>query len=511
MNPLPEFFAAIPAGGAGKRLWPLSRQAHPKFLLDLSGEGRTLIQQAWDRLEPLAGAGHIEVVTGAAHAAAVTTQLDRLNPANLIVEPGPRDSMPAIALAAAVTQRRHGDVVLGSFAADHIIHGQKGFAAAVEAAYLAAQEGFIATIGIVPSGPSTAYGYIKSGPSLGLVEVPEVALVAAFKEKPDKATAAEYLAAGGYRWNAGMFVFKVNLLLDQLELLHPALADGIGQLADAWDGGPRDEVAAKVWPRLQRIAFDHAIAEPVAAEGGLATVPGDFVWSDIGDFGSLAELAEPVGAGRPGSLAGARGEVPPQIISGGSSDAGTAPVGRGRMAGEGDVARAAGKGDVAGVVGGAGRGRVAGVAGKEAAAGKGEVAGEGEVAGVVGRVGRGRVAEGEDAAGKGEVAGEGEVAGVVGRVGRGPEDEAIGGRAAAPVCGPPARQLVLNGSPAPVVEDSPGALALAAGGRLVALLGVPGVVVVDTPDAVLVTSLSRAQEVKQLVESLERRGQSERL
>ncbi|MDR1188680.1 MAG: mannose-1-phosphate guanylyltransferase [Bifidobacteriaceae bacterium] len=293
MSPLPGFFAAIPAGGAGKRLWPLSRQAAPKFLLDLTGEGRTLIEQAWDRLEPLAGADGIEVVTGLAQATAVAEQLDRLAPDNLIVEPGPRDSMPAIALAAAITERRHGDVVLGSFAADHIIHGQDRFAAAVESAYLAAQEGFIATIGIKPAGPSTAYGYIKAGPPIGLLEAPQIALVEAFKEKPGRATAEAYLASGDYRWNAGMFVFKVRLLLARLEALHPRMADGIGQLAGAWDTDARAQVAAEIWPSLPKIAFDHAIAEPVAAEGGLATVPGDFDWSDVGDFASLGELVAP--------------------------------------------------------------------------------------------------------------------------------------------------------------------------------------------------------------------------
>ncbi|MDR0593948.1 MAG: mannose-1-phosphate guanylyltransferase, partial [Bifidobacteriaceae bacterium] len=270
MTPLPGFFAVIPAGGAGKRLWPLSRPERPKFLLDLTGAGRTLLQQTWDRLVPLTGPGRVEVVTGQAHAAQVAAQLDRLDPANLLVEPSPRDSMPAIALAAAVTRRRHGDVVLGSFAADHVIDGQDQFERAVEMAYLAAQEGLIATIGIKSTGPSTAYGYIKAGPGLGLVAAPDVALVESFKEKPDRATAEAYLAAGGYRWNAGMFVFKVGVLLDQLARWRPTMADRIGQLADAWDTDRRERVAAEIWPGLTAIAFDHAIAEPAAAAGGLA-------------------------------------------------------------------------------------------------------------------------------------------------------------------------------------------------------------------------------------------------
>ncbi|MDR0627846.1 MAG: mannose-1-phosphate guanylyltransferase [Bifidobacteriaceae bacterium] len=408
MNPLADFVAVIPAGGAGKRLWPLSRAAQPKFLLDLTGVGRTLIQQAWDRLEPLAGANRVEVVTGAAHAAAVAAQLPGLDHStaaastnepslvsqglaapesdqrgdsscrpsngasrlghrdNLLIEPGPKDSMPAIALAAAIAQRRYGDVVVGSFAADHIIDDQRAFAQAVEAAYLAALEGFIATIGVKPTDPTTAYGYIKAGPSLGLVQAPQIKRVAAFKEKPDRATAERYLADSDYRWNAGMFVFRASLVAEQLRRLRPGLADGIGRMADAWDTDQREAVAAAVWPGLERIAFDYAIAEPVAAEGGLATVPGDFGWSDLGDFASLADLTAP---------------------------------------------------DADGVT---------------------------------------RLAQGS--------------------------------------------------GPAPVALDSDGAVMVTADGRLVALLGLPDAVVVDTPTAVLVSSRDRLQDVKALVEHLEKSG-----
>ncbi|MDR2453050.1 MAG: mannose-1-phosphate guanylyltransferase [Bifidobacteriaceae bacterium] len=290
MSPLPGFGAIVPAGGAGKRLWPVSQARRPKFLLDLTGAGRSLIQQTWDRLVPLAGAEGVAVVTGAAHAAAVRRQLPGLAARNLITEPCPRDSMPAIALAAAIAHQRQGDAVLGSFAADHVIGHQAAFERAVEAAYQAAREDLIATIGVAPAGPSTAYGYIKAGPPLGLAAAPEARLVEAFKEKPDLSTAAGYLQAG-YRWNAGMFVFRAGLLLERLHALQPALAQGIEALARAWDTPQRGEVAARVWPTLPRVAIDHAIAEPVAAQGGLATVPGDFPWSDLGDFDSLAALA----------------------------------------------------------------------------------------------------------------------------------------------------------------------------------------------------------------------------
>jgi mannose-1-phosphate guanylyltransferase len=309
---LPGFGAIIPAGGSGTRLWPVSRAARPKFLFDPTGSGRSMIQQTWDRLEPLAGADRIMVVTGEGHAAAVAAQLEDLPAANLIAEPGPRDSMPAIALAAAVARRRLGDIVLGSFAADHVIGDAAAFSRAVEEAFLAAEEGLIATIGVKPTGPSTAYGYIKAGESLGLLAAPEVRRVDAVKEKPDLATAAGYLQTGAYRWTAGMFVFRASVLAGRLRELRPELADGIDALADAWDTDRRAAVAAEVWPALPSVAIDHAIAEPVAAQGGMATAPGDFPWSDVGDYDSLAQLVPG------GALSLAGGPAPVVVDSPGS-------------------------------------------------------------------------------------------------------------------------------------------------------------------------------------------------
>jgi mannose-1-phosphate guanylyltransferase len=289
--PVPGFHAVVPAGGAGTRLWPLSRRADPKFLHDLTGSGRTLLQETWDRLAPLAGPSGVVLVTGEAHAEAVRLQLPGLAPDALLVEPSPRDSMAAIGLAAAVLRRRHGDdVVLGSFAADHVIARADRFAAAVAEAVAAARAGYVVTIGIAPREPSTAFGYIEVGDPLGLDAAPSARHVAAFAEKPDAATARAYLATGRYRWNAGMFVVVADVLLRHLAAHQPGLHDGLVAIADAWDTGERDRVLAARWPGLTRIAIDHAIAEPVAATGGVAVVPGDFEWDDVGDWASLAGL-----------------------------------------------------------------------------------------------------------------------------------------------------------------------------------------------------------------------------
>lgn len=296
-GPVPGFHAVVPAGGAGTRLWPLSRAGHPKFLHDLTGSGRTLLQATVDRLVPLAGPHGVLVVTGHRHADAVAAQVPALvdgpagSPARLLAEPSPRDSMAAIGLAAAVLLERHGeDVVLGSFAADQVIVGTDAFERAVREGVVAARAGYVVTVGIRATGPSTAFGYVRSGAPLGLEGAPSVLHAQGFTEKPDEETAAAYLATGEYRWNAGMFLVRARVLLDHLATQLPALAEGLRTIASAWDGPDRDAVLEAVWPTLTKIAIDHAIAEPVAAAGGVAVVPGDFTWDDVGDFASLGGL-----------------------------------------------------------------------------------------------------------------------------------------------------------------------------------------------------------------------------
>ena len=284
------FYAVVPAGGAGTRLWPLSRAGAPKFLHDLTGSGRTLLQATWDRLVPLTGTDRIVVVTGEPHAGAVRAQLPALDEANLLVEPSPRDSMAAIGLAAAVLARREPDAVIGSFAADHVIGSEPVFHDAVRQAVVVAREGYVVTLGMTPTHPSVSFGYVRSGDGLGIDDAPLALGVRSFAEKPDADTAAEYLVDGGYRWNAGMFVTRADVLLRHLGEQKPALHAGLAEIADAWETPRRAEVLAATWPGLEKIAIDHAIAEPVAAAGGVAVVPGAFGWDDVGDWDSLATL-----------------------------------------------------------------------------------------------------------------------------------------------------------------------------------------------------------------------------
>jgi mannose-1-phosphate guanylyltransferase len=279
MPGIDHFWAVIPAGGAGTRLWPLSRSSSPKFLHDLTGSGRSLLVETHERLAPLAGDRFL-VVTGTAHHAAVTAQLAALGPHAVLAEPSPRDSMAAIGLAAALLERRDPEAVMGSFAADHVIADRDGFATCVGTAVEAARAGWLVTLGIEPTHPSSAFGYIHVGDELA--ELPGVHGVRAFVEKPDPETARGYLAGGRHRWNAGMFVVRPGVLLDLLGRWDPEFARALRAIAA--DPGRLEEL----WPTLPRVALDHAVAEPAAEAGCVVVVPAEFDWDDIGDFDSLA-------------------------------------------------------------------------------------------------------------------------------------------------------------------------------------------------------------------------------
>lgn len=225
-EPIKDFYAVIPAGGIGSRLWPLSRADAPKFLHDLTGSGSSLLRDTWNRLEPLTGSDRISVVTGRAHRAAVEKELPDIPDFNVFLESEPRDSTAAIGLAAAILVRREPDVIIGSFAADHVIRVPHLFEWAVRQAVAVAREGYICTIGIQPTEPSIGFGYIKKSSELIVDGAPEAALVERFVEKPDLETAKEYFAERSYLWNAGMFISRADVLLGEIAEQDPHLYAG---------------------------------------------------------------------------------------------------------------------------------------------------------------------------------------------------------------------------------------------------------------------------------------------
>jgi mannose-1-phosphate guanylyltransferase len=286
-HPGQQLYAVIPAGGSGTRLWPLSRAERPKFLLPLTGSSDSLLQATVDRLAPLASPDTTLVVTGTGHAAGVARQLPALPVENILVEPSPRDSCPAIGLAAAIIARRDPDAIMGSFAADHLVRNREVFIETIRAAMVGAAQGRLMTVGITPTAPETGYGYLRCGPATG--DGP-VRAVEEFTEKPSAEAARTYVESGRYLWNAGIFVWRVGAFLAELRRQQPALHDGLVTIADAWDTDGAHDVVSEVWPTLPRISVDYAVMEGAAAAGLVATVPGDFGWHDVGDFGIVGDL-----------------------------------------------------------------------------------------------------------------------------------------------------------------------------------------------------------------------------
>lgn len=289
-----HLWAVVPAGGSGTRLWPLSRAARPKFLLPLLGE-RSLLQETVDRIARMIPLERILVICGPAHAAPVARQLPELPERNVLVEPAPLGSGPAIALATALVARRDAAAIVASFAADHEVGDLPAFERAVRTAVAAAREGWLVTVGLTPTRPETGFGYIERSDNVIVSAATGTAYQAArFVEKPDAATAQEYVASGRFLWNASMFVWSARALLDEIGRLQPDLLDGVHRIAAVWASPNQDRVAAEVWSRLPESTIDQGVLERACR---VAVVPAEFGWSDVGDWHNLGELIEHDDAG----------------------------------------------------------------------------------------------------------------------------------------------------------------------------------------------------------------------
>jgi len=281
--------AVIMAGGSGTRLWPLSRTARPKQLLDLvtgdDGVPHSLLAEAFDRLLAVVPADRIWVCTAAGHGEGVQTALPRLRPDRLVLEPEARDTANAVGLAAAFVADADPDATLAVVSADHLIRPVERFAAALDTAFelVDRRPHALVTLAIRPTAPATGFGYVERGAP---AELPGAYEVTAFREKPDRATAEAYLASGRYSWNAGMFVWAARTLLDALAAHLPETADGLRRILAAAD---RQAAADAIFPTFRKISVDYAVLEPASAEPGrVLTVDMDVDWLDVGSWPALA-------------------------------------------------------------------------------------------------------------------------------------------------------------------------------------------------------------------------------
>lgn len=281
-------YAVIMAGGSGTRFWPLSRKDHPKQFLSIIGD-ESMMVQTWRRCLALVGdPQRILVVTGARYANLTRKQLPDLPADNLLAEPEARNTAPCLAWTAAELQRRDPDSLMLVFPADHVIEDIDGLRCSVEAACAAARTGALVTFGIPPRYAETGYGYIEVAAPLELDPTPAapVRRVAAFREKPDSATAEEYVDAGTFLWNSGMFVWESRVLLAAMAAHLPAAATAAKAMLAASDEVER--VAA--YAAMPATSIDYGIMEQAER---VACVEAQFDWSDVGSWAALAELLPP--------------------------------------------------------------------------------------------------------------------------------------------------------------------------------------------------------------------------
>ena len=287
-----KLYPVVMAGGSGTRFWPLSRKGRPKQFLPLDGD-KPLLAATVDRLPPLAQLDRTYVVCGPGHAAAARRILPKLPKDNLLVEPCPRNTAPCVGLAALHVARRDPRGVMAMLPSDHHVSRPEAFREALVAGAELAAEGAIVTIGIRPDRPETGYGYLKVGAKLRTQGKGKKAFhparVERFVEKPDLVTASRYLAEGGYLWNSGIFLFRADSILEEIERAMPVLGEQLAVIAQALGTLSYARTLKRVFPAAPSISIDYGVMEKSQK---IAVVPADFGWSDVGSFAALSEVHE---------------------------------------------------------------------------------------------------------------------------------------------------------------------------------------------------------------------------
>ena len=285
-----DFRPVILAGGSGTRFWPRSRRAHAKQVLALDGE-RSMIQQTVERLKPLATVAKTWVITNEYLAGEIADQLKGVPAGQIVQEPVARNTAPACGLAAFLIERQNPEAVLGIFPSDHVIADEPRFLKALQKGISVAAAGEnMVVLGIEPTRAETGYGYIETGDP---TRDDDALHVRRFIEKPNQNRAEEFLAAGNYYWNSGMFLWSARTLANAVREHLPETAPLLETIAAAYGTPQFDEVFQAVYPKCENISVDYAVLEPRSAKGEhsshLYCIPAEFSWNDLGSWASLYE------------------------------------------------------------------------------------------------------------------------------------------------------------------------------------------------------------------------------
>lgn len=280
-------YAAILAGGVGTRLWPRSRQDRPKQFADITGGGTTMIQATAQRIESLAPADHIFVLTGDAYAGLTAEQLPEVPRDQIIIEPSGRNTAPAIGLACMHLSKKDPTGIVAILPADHIIPDVAAFRAALRRAAHVARDGYLVTLGIRPTFPHTGYGYIKRLSLIDDVDGLPAFRVDRFLEKPNRSLAESFVADGSYYWNGGIFVSRVDRMLAEFEIQTPEMYESLQRIGDAIGTPAAATVLAAEWETMPSISIDYAIMEHAQR---MALVPLDAGWNDVGSWDALGSV-----------------------------------------------------------------------------------------------------------------------------------------------------------------------------------------------------------------------------
>ena len=279
-------FIVIMAGGRGERFWPRSRTDLPKQFLPIVGD-QPLLVQTLRRLQGVVPPENLLVLTNREQRPQVLALCPDLPPENVVGEPVGRDTAPAVALANLLVQQRRSKATFAMLPADHVIKDVESYQSVLHAAFTAAEENeALVTIGIQPEHPATGYGYIRRGEKVTLQSAHSAHKVLQFVEKPDRPTAEQYLKSGEYFWNAGMFIWRTEVLAAQFQSQAPEISEGMDRIAEALAAEqPLDAVLDEHYPSLKKISVDYAILENAPE---VIVVESAFDWDDVGEWPAVA-------------------------------------------------------------------------------------------------------------------------------------------------------------------------------------------------------------------------------